>query len=420
MNKILFISYTWPPRNSAGVYRVLNVCNFLVSQGFEVFVVTAEKYFSSAIDIELNRKVDPRISVIKVKNTPPFSIYCNSFRNSLFKVMGVCSEFIENKVFFPDNRTQWRKAAFKKSMELINQYNIKVVYTSSPPFSSAFVGLKLKQELGEHIKLITEFRDLISKLVRSGSYKTTRRKSFFEYNLLESSDLVIVDGPHKIKYLKEAHKLTSSLENKIHYVYSGYPSSMNGATVKNKTCHFPKIIRYVGGIRGLSIIPGFDSILIKCAQRYKDKIIFEFVGSVEKKFKAKLTTHNLSNIRFINHVPHYEAEKLTIDADALLLLINDIPYSYIMTSIKIFRYIASMNPIFAIIPSYGSAADIIRETKTGVIFDPGQRDWGENFINSVGQFCSGSDFQFNPDIEVIRKYCSENQFMHIKNLILSL
>ncbi len=418
--KILYISYNWPPNNEAGTYRVLTVCNFLAAQGYDVTVLTTDKFYDAPIDNDLTSQIDPRISVVKLINTPPISAYFFSRKNFLLKLLGICFGKMEKRFYFPDQKKTWRIAALKKGKQLVKEKGINIVYSSSPYFSCGYIGLRLKQLFGDRIRLITEFRDLISSQVRMGNVKSDRKKIDFESSLVSDSDLVIVDSSHKKKYLAETHKLTLSQDSKIHCVYSGFPRSMLSASSR-KGGKYPKIIRYIGGLRGLSIIPGFESVLVECAKKYQNEIVFEFIGSADHKFKSKVLSKvlsiGLSNIKFIDFVSQKEAERFVVTADALLLLIDNIPNSNILTSIKIFRYIASFNPILAIIPSRGSAADIIRETKTGLIFDPAHNDWAEKFIDAVGELCKQPSFRLNPDRKAVEKYSSENQLLKIKELI---
>jgi glycosyltransferase involved in cell wall biosynthesis len=53
----------------------------------------------------------------------------------------------------------------------------------------------------------------------------------------------------------------------------------------------------------------------------------------------------------------------------LLLLINNTSNANLILTGKIFEYLASKRPIICIAPSGGDAANIIRETNCGAVFD---------------------------------------------------
>lgn len=409
MKKILYITYNWPPRNTAGIYRVMHVCNFLSQNGFDLHVLTADKYFDKYIDDDLSARINKNITVHKAGNRK--NLY-KRFKSGhrLSRYMSALLFYIENKLIFPDEIYIWKKNAIKRATELINKYDFNILYTSSPYFSCAYVGLRLKKCFGNKIKLITEFRDLPSATVRKGYYKLNHKYLTFERDLLLNSSLVIADNPSKIDYLVKTHKLNERLSAKLKYFYSGYPdyfSSMAKEIKKNNH----KIIRYVGGLRGLSLIPKLDDLLIEIASKNK-KVIFEFVGTADINFRNKITLSGVDNIIFKQSVSLKESHKLIKDADGLLLLMNKIPNVKIMTSIKIFPYIASGNFVFAVVPAETNAAQIIRQTKTGHVVDPSHSDWPDQFTQLFDNFVQDR-INYSPDWDQIDQYSTTSQLNNL-------
>ena len=65
-NKILIITYYWPPSGGSGVQRWLNFSNNLVDMGYDVTVLTAEFPNYPLTDQSLNNYINPLIKILKV------------------------------------------------------------------------------------------------------------------------------------------------------------------------------------------------------------------------------------------------------------------------------------------------------------------------------------------------------------------
>jgi len=74
--------------------------------------------------------------------------------------------------------------------------------------------------------------------------------------------------------------------------------------------------------------------------------------------------------RFHSFLPHHQAVALARRADALWLVIGSGEGRTVSTG-KLYEYLGAHRPILASIPGHCAAAAIVRETRTGVIVDPG-------------------------------------------------
>jgi glycosyltransferase involved in cell wall biosynthesis len=76
-------------------------------------------------------------------------------------------------------------------------------------------------------------------------------------------------------------------------------------------------------------------------------------------------------VELIDHVPRRESLRLQRDSDALLLLIPEADgRGRGILSGKVFEYLAAERPILALVPPDGAAAELIRDTGSGVVVAP--------------------------------------------------
>jgi glycosyltransferase involved in cell wall biosynthesis len=100
-----------------------------------------------------------------------------------------------------------------------------------------------------------------------------------------------------------------------------------------------------------------------------------FVGHHSRQDRLLIEEFGLEHvITFLGYKSHQEALELMTSADVLLLIMSSKEVSDAKTGPlaipgKIFEYLGAKRPILAIAPS-GTAADIIKSTKTGVVVPP--------------------------------------------------
>jgi glycosyltransferase involved in cell wall biosynthesis len=72
-------------------------------------------------------------------------------------------------------------------------------------------------------------------------------------------------------------------------------------------------------------------------------------------------------IECLDQMDHEMVYQHMANADVLLLIVGEVKRNDRIATSKLFEYIASGNQVLAIVPPNGIAADIIRETGTGIV-----------------------------------------------------
>ncbi len=77
MNRVLIITYYWPPGGGAGVQRWLKFAKYLPEYGWEPVILTVDPDFAAypAIDKSLNEDVTEKTRVYRTKATDWFRVY---------------------------------------------------------------------------------------------------------------------------------------------------------------------------------------------------------------------------------------------------------------------------------------------------------------------------------------------------------
>jgi glycosyltransferase involved in cell wall biosynthesis len=116
--------------------------------------------------------------------------------------------------------------------------------------------------------------------------------------------------------------------------------------------------------------------------------------------KERLVTHQLkAYVKYIDYLPHDEVIKEQQKSRVLLLLVNNTPNAKGILTGKFFEYMASGSPVLAIGPEDGELAEILNETKCGLISDFEDENKLEHHLLYLY-----TQVEHRPDFEKIKLY----------------
>ena len=377
MNKVLIVTYYWPPSGGAGVQRWLKFSKYLPEFGWEPIILTVDPGCAAypVTDLSLKENLPSSIRVYPTPAINYFGIYRKDrskiptagFANSVDNTLkGKIFRFIRGNFFLPDPRKGWNKYAFKKACELIENEGIINVITTSPPHSTQLIGLKIKKKYPA-LNWIADLRDPWTDIYYYKQFYPTFISKMidqrFEKSVLKKADKIITVGVS----LKNLFSLKiKGLENKTEVITNGYDED----DFTGITPIIPPMftITYVGTLSDIYPIDGF----LNAVQIFKDKgneIILRFIGIVSKSQKDLIQSKSGDSIlEFIPYVNHTAAIQYMLKTSVLLLIIPDHKSNKSIITGKIFEYIASGKPIVCIGPLDGDAAGIIGNKEYGKTF----------------------------------------------------
>jgi glycosyltransferase involved in cell wall biosynthesis len=392
MNKVLIVTYYWPPSGGAGVQRWLKFSKYLPEFGWEPIILTVDPEFAAYPVTDESLLKDLPLSV-KIHRTPAidyFSIYKkdktkiptagfankadHSFKDKIVR-------FIRGNFFIPDPRRGWNGYAFRKACELINNEEINCIITTSPPHSTQLIGLKLAKKY-PRLKWIADLRDPWTDIYYYKMFYPTYLSKFidsrYEKMVLKTAVNIITIGTALGKMFESR---VAGIGNKIRILPNGYDDS----DFTGKTAKIPErfTISHVGTISEYYPIEGLVKALIQVQSAGID-FIFRFTGLITQTQKDLLTTNlDMDKIEFIPYVSHNVAIQTMLDASLLLLIIAENKDNRAFLSGKIFEYLASGRPVLCLGPEDGEAAMLISSFKQGATFEYHDSDNIAAYIHTV-------------------------------------
>lgn len=186
------VAYQFPPRGGPGVQRITRFVQHLPEFGFEPVVLTVEpeeyKKAGETVDHSLVEKIPPITKVVRTPSYQPFKLVAFLTRLRLFRLVWVFAY-----PFFWERTARWPFGVYPRASKLVNDENIKIVFTTSGPFSSLQLGLKLKKNNG--LRWVADLRDPFTdayawKFPTKLHWYITR---WFEKKILSQADMLIVN-----------------------------------------------------------------------------------------------------------------------------------------------------------------------------------------------------------------------------------
>lgn len=424
MKKALIISYYFPPSGGPGVQRVLKFVKYLPLYGWEPIVLTVNDGDFPARDESLLNEVPDNIKVFRTHIFEPYNLYRKLTGRSKSAAIDVdninkskkksiserFAEFIRATVFIPDARRFWYKYAIGEGKKIIDNEKPDIIFSSSPPYTCALIAMRLKRythKKGKDIPWVSDFRDAWT------GYLTTPDRWFipakidkkYEHDTLMHSDAVTMVA-NGIKDDFEGKYPIISKNKYFVLIRNGFDSEDYKDIDKHAIKNDKFTIVYTGSMYGKRNPYFLIDTLTELSSKNlinKNKIKLIFVGRCGREILNYIDNSPLKDsIELIPYVPHSESIKYLLNANAMLLLIDEDKYSKMILSGKVFEYLGASlitgKPIIAIAPE-GEAAELLRETSAGdIIHHNDKKALEETLLKYYNRFFENNNtFSVNKD-----------------------
>lgn len=389
MKNLLMIAYYYPPQSNGGTPRPFQFAKYLPNFNYNPVIITTNNYGYLKDESNIYRVRDYLIKGVGNND------------NNLSLIKKVFRRLSYHKEYFLHKDTRWFKDIFKIIPLILEKEKIDIIWITFPPKNSLELVKKLKQITD--IPIISDFRDgFVFEPLWKESKKITQKNMKIERTVVENSDYLITVSPSITQYFRNQYKI-----NDIKTITNGYDREIiiprkNQTREKNK-----KSIVYTGRL-SMSYREQSIQYFVKAIKSIK---ITSTMSDYEFVFAGQLTSKEVTYLkrelgdRFINvgNLSHEESLKLQENADLLLLIANSKERD--LSTTKLFEYISSGVPIFAI--TKGTHAEkIILQTQTGMSFDP---DNLSEVVEGLEFFLNNGVLEkFSPIITEIEKYHRKN------------
>lgn len=398
MEKVLIIANQFPPMGGSGVQRSVKFVKHLSKFGYEPIVFTRKTDGATLLDETLLKDVPQNTKIIRTKAYEPAEM--KGILKLPFKVL--------SKLMIPDSAIFWMMKSKEKAIQIIENEDIKIIYTTSAPYSDHLLGRYIKRKFPK-IKWIADFRDEWTNnpytLDNPHNKIRTNIEKNMEMSVLKEADYLITNTP----VMRENFLKISGLNGENFFVI---PNGYDEEDFENMNFERPKnekfTMVYTGALYGRRKPDNFFSAIKNLKEKDlldPNKINVKLIGNYHKdKLQAKIDSLNLINqIEIVGYVPHDICIKNQLLADVLILIEGSGVGANAFYTGKIFEYMNTKRPVLAILPK-GVAADLVLESGIGNVANTDSISEIEKNILQYYQKWLQNTLEFSPNWEIIKNY----------------
>lgn len=334
-NKVLFISYLFPPAGGVGVLRVLKFVKYLPQFGYEPYVLTVKKPFYHIDGKSLLKEIPDSVKITQINYFEPGLWWQNRWWQ------GFWAYFLYPWILIPDNRAFWILPAIIKAYKIIKREKIKLIFTSSSSVSDHIVAYYLKKLTG--VKWVADFRDewTKNKYFRFPTPLHRLIAENLEKKVLEAADQITTVSPLMV----ENFQGLTAQKDKISLICNGFDPDDFPAVAKSHRSYCEII--YAGTLM----------------RNQRTEALFQAVKELNLP-KLKINFFG-GKVR----LPHHEMTKRLCQADILLFIQSSSEQATFLTA-KIYEYLAARRPILALAPRHTAAVKLIQKLGVGEVANP--------------------------------------------------
>ena len=384
--KILIISYYWPPAGGSGVQRWMYFSKYLSQFNFKPIILSVNPSYASYPSID--KSLENQVHNIELHKT--FSLEALKFYRYFYSDRRIPQSVIPKKTFFdkilafirlnlfiPDARIGWNPFAIRKALKIIRDQNIKYVITTGPPHSTHLIGLKIKKITG--VKWLADFRDPWQEIFYL--------KDYFRFNFIKNLDLRL-----EKKVLRSSDGIITTVGDKYHTIlknktlvkqkffsiYNGYDKQEFDKIESTRPDYFNIVFTGV-----LSENNNYN-IFLKAIQRLDSlkkhhKIKFILAGHIDNHiidfFSKFIDTQS------IGYLPHNQAIKLMKSSHLLVNFNYQGTHAPDMISGKLLEYLATGSPILNISHVNSESDSLISLSEDSATFSENDLDKIVSYIS---------------------------------------
>ncbi|MBZ9729202.1 glycosyltransferase family 4 protein [Salegentibacter sp. JZCK2] len=379
MEKVLIITYYWPPAGGPGVQRWLKFVKYLRDFGIEPVVYIPENPNYPMLDKSFVNEIPQGITILKKPIFEPYQlagIFAKNQTKTISKGIIAAEKnqsllqksllFIRGNLFIPDARKFWIKPSVKFLKNYLEEEGIKKIITTGPPHSLHLIGLKLKQELD--LKWIADFRDPWTQIGYHRKLKLTeaskQKHENLEREVLNSADQIITTS---FTTKAEFSEKTSKSINVITNGFDGIENLEENIELDNKFS-----ISHIGSLLSER---NPENLWLAIAELVQDNS--DFAGDLELKLAGTISEEVIASIKsvglgeklqLLGYIDHKQAIALQQKSRLLLLIEIDSEETRGIIPGKLFEYLMAKRPILAIGPEKWDVEQILKETGAGEYF----------------------------------------------------
>jgi glycosyltransferase involved in cell wall biosynthesis len=378
MNKVLIISYYWPPAGGSGVQRWLKFTKYLPKYNWQPIIYTPENPYFEVKDQALLNDIPAEAKIWKTPIWEPYALKDKLFgKGSESQSAGVITNkkslknkllnWVRGNVFIPDPKIYWVRPSVKVLLKKILEEDIHHIITTGPPHSMHLIGLGLKKAM-PNLKWIADFRDPWSELDLLNEFQlnnsSMKKHKDLEREVLQTADVTLTVSETWVKDLKRLGG------NRVELITNGYDA--DDFELKPKT-NDKFIIGHYGLLNHLRN-PKYlwKSLNSLCEENteFNGRLEIHLSGNIDAEVITEIESYSClkGKVKQLGYLSHAQVLEQYNQADVLLLLLFNSKSGIGNYPGKIFEYFAARKPILSFGPKESDAKKLIEKSKNGMCF----------------------------------------------------
>ncbi len=434
--RLLLVAYCFPPVGGAGVQRPVKWVKYLHRQGWDVTVLTPSNPSVPVIDASLEREIPPETTFVRPKTWEPSYHSKQALANGDGKasswtswpkrLLGSLARSAAKIVLQPDPQILWYHNAVTAATQHLREVPHDAILATAPPYTNFLIGAALKQRF--RLPFVVDYRDewdLSSRYLENAQRDVWSSfvQERMQRHVLRQADAVMATTQASTDRLAQRLRALNS-NAATTCIYNGYDaedfSSSTADDEEMVPAKVPRTFRlvYTGTLWNLTdvapVVTAIEQLHTQSPELAK-KLEFVCVGRKTPEQQAILARLAVTGCQLVNvdYCDHSTVIAWLHSADALCLLLADVPGAERVVPAKLFEYLAVRKDLLAVLPQ-GEAAELIERCHpTGVITPSETADIARWFTQRLTH---GAELGF-VDANAVAEFSREQQTERLLSLL---
>jgi len=397
-NKVLIITYVFPPAAFVGVYRTLKYCKYLGDHGWFPIVLTINSDKVTFRNETLCEQIPDHVEVYRTFNIDPAN-----WLEALSRVKKGSGDRISQSgtanerpqrggsgiweklkrlvvallTKSPDSHIFWVPFAFFRGFIILRKKQIDAIYCSSPPHSSHIVAFLLARCFRK--PYVLDFRD---PWYVGGSAQIPSEKLTWVLKLEAHAKRRIISGAAKVICASKGER--EELQNefpeieaeRFAFITNGYDLADFSRVIPGSRPTNKLILTHTGTIYRGAAGEFFGALLQLLRNRsgIEDMIQVRLLGEISQEYGEIVRTLEAKGIvQTYGMQPHAIALRMMMESDVAVILLGGNAFLSSEIPAKVFEYLFVGRPVLAIAEE-GDLTEILRQSGLGIIVRPKSTD----------------------------------------------
>ncbi|WP_304158186.1 glycosyl transferase family 1 [Mesonia mobilis] len=426
MQKVLIITYYWPPAGGPGVQRWLKFVKYLRDFEVEPIVYVPKNPHYPIIDKSFEAEIPSGITIIKQPINEPYQL-AGIFSKKESKTIssGIIKDekqqgflqkmmlWVRGNLFIPDARMLWVKPSVKFLSTYLKENNIETIITTGPPHSLHLIGKQLKENL--KLNWIADFRDPWTKIGYHQKLKLTKASQEkhlrLEREVLQTADHILTTS---FTTKKDFSKIT---KKPISVITNGFDDDEVEEVVLAEKFRLSHIGSLLSERNPQELWKALQELVAE-KEDFANDLELVLAGKVSETVVSSIKEHHLGKYLIEKgYLSHEESLIQQRKAQVLLLIEIDKEETQGIIPGKFFEYVKANRPILAMGPKDWDVIQLLEETQAGKYFSYTSKEEIKQQVYAWYQEYKSGKLRVNSSAEKIEQFHRKKLTEKLANVI---